>query len=266
MSEPAPRGLLRQVALPGEHGSWAFLAEPIVLGLLVAPTVAGALVSLAAVAVFLARRPLRMVITDRRKGARYPRTPVAEGFLAGCAVVGALALAGALLAAGGSFLLPLVLAAPIGVVALAFDLGQRSRELAAEVAGALALAAAAAGIALAGGWTPGPALALWAILAARTVPSILYVRARLRLERRDPADVTGALLAHLAAVVLALALAWLRLAPWLAAAAMALLAVRAAWGLSPRRPALKTWQLGVSEIAFGLVTVLAVAAGVAWRM
>ncbi len=266
MSPGSGRSLLRHVALPSEHGSWAFLGEPILLGLLVAPTWAGALLALAALAVFLARRPLHIAVIDRRRGKRYPRTPMAERLLAACALVAALALAGALLAARRSFLVPAGLAAPVAAVALAFDLDLRPRELAPEIAGALALGAAASAIAIAGGWRAAPALALWGVLAARTVPSIVYVRARLRLGRGAPADVGGSLVAHVAAIALVLALAWLRLAPWLAVAVMAVLATRAAWGLSPWRPNLKVWQLGLTEIAFGLLTVLAVAAGVAWKV
>ncbi len=266
MSERPARNLWRHVAVPAEHGSWEFLAEPILLGLLVAPSAAGALVAVAALAVFLARRPLQIAVTDRRRGKRYPRTPLAERLLAACALASALAFAGALLLARRPFLLPVGLATPVAAVAVAFDLAQRPRALAPEIAGTLALAAASSAIALAGGWSTAPALALWAIVAARTLPSILYVRARLRLGRSAPADVTGALVAHAGAIALAAALAWLRLAPWLAAAAMAVLALRAAWGLSPWRAAMKTWQLGLTEIGFGLATVLAVAAGVAWGM
>ena len=46
---------IRSVALPTEHGGWGFLAEPILPGLLVAPSWAGLLLSLAALAVFLDR-------------------------------------------------------------------------------------------------------------------------------------------------------------------------------------------------------------------
>jgi hypothetical protein len=49
----------------------------------------------------------------------------------------------------------------------------------------------------------------------------------------------------------------------MAAGAIALLALRAAHGLSPLRPALRTAWLGISELTFGLVTVLATACGFA---
>jgi hypothetical protein len=258
-------GLWRRVLVPSEHGSWAFLGEPILLGLLVAPSGAGWLVALAALAVFLARRPLKILVSDRRARARYPRTPVAEWAVAACAGVGALALAGAVLAARGPVLLACGLAAPLGVVSLAFDLARRSREAGAEVAGAVALGAVSSAVALAAGWALAPALGLWAVLAARAVPSVAYVRARLRLDKGQPARVGGALLLHLAAIAGGALLARAGLVPGLAVAAMALLALRAAYGLSPARPRMTTLQLGLTEIFFGLLTVLSVWAGGAGR-
>ena len=75
---PAARVPLKRVLVPAEHGSWGFLAEPLVLGLAVAFSGAGLLLALAVVAAFLARQPLKLVWTDRRKGRRYPRTAAAE--------------------------------------------------------------------------------------------------------------------------------------------------------------------------------------------
>ncbi len=252
--------------VPAEHGGWAFLAEPIVLGLLVACSTAGLLLAAAAVSAFLARQPLRLFLSDRRRSRRYARTVVAERAFAACAVTGALALAGAVLLARGPALLALGLAAPLAASALALDLARRSRELAAELAAALALAAVAPAIALAGGRAVGPALGLWLILAARIVPSVLYVRARLRMERGEPAAIAPALVAHAVALAGALSLASRGLMPWLGAGAIALLGLRAVYGLSRLRPWLTTRQLGVSEVVFGALAVLAIAAGVAFRL
>jgi hypothetical protein len=253
------------VVLPAEHGAWAFLGEPVLLGLAVAPSPAGWLVALAALTAFLARRPLKILVSDRRARARYSRTPVAEVAVAACAVIGAGALAGAVALARGPVLLACGLAAPLGAAALALDLGRRSRDAAAEVAGALAMAGVSAAVALAAGWPPGPALGLWAVLAARAVPTIAYVRARLRLDKGQPARVGGALLLHLLAIAGVALLARAALAPGLVLAAMALLALRAAFGLSPARPRMTTLQLGLTEIGFGLLTVLSVWAGGAGR-
>jgi hypothetical protein len=252
---------LSRVVLPSEHGGWAFLGEPIVLGLLVAPSSAGALLALAAIAGFLARQPLRLFVGDRRRGRRYPRTAQAERAFALLAFAGGIALAGSIVLAHGPVLVVLGLAAPMAAAALAMDLGARPREAAAEVLAPLALAAVAAGIAVAGGVPRATALGLWAVLAARDAPAVLYVRARLRLDRGEAPGLVLPLASHVVAIAAVAMLAARAIVPWPAAAAMVLLLARAAWGLSPLSPRWKPLGLGLSEIAFGMVTVLAVVLG-----
>ena len=52
----ASRVRIRSIALPTEHGGWGFTLEPILLGLLVAPSAAAWEISAAALGIFLARR------------------------------------------------------------------------------------------------------------------------------------------------------------------------------------------------------------------
>lgn len=259
---PAPPNVSwRLVMVPTEHGGWAFLAEPVLLGLLVAPSWSGALLAAAALAAFVARQPLRLLLADRRRGRRYPRTAMAERGFAACALAAAAALAGAFALGDRRLALGLAAIAPLAAAALAFDLGRRSRAVAAEVAAALALAGLATAIALAGGRPTAHAFALWAALAGRVIPTIVYVRARLRLDRGEPAPVAAAIAGAAAAIGLASLLVAAGLIHPFAVPAMILLLVRAAWFLSPLRPRLATAGLGVTEIAFGLVTVLAIAGG-----
>jgi hypothetical protein len=244
--------------LPSEHGGWAFLGEPLLLGLVVAPSAAGIALAFAALAGFLARQPLKLAAGDRRKGRRYPRTVAAERALGVLGAAGLVALAAAAwlaparLAAAGLALAPVV---ALGATALAFDLGRRSREAAAESVAALALAGMASVIALAGGAPAPVALTLWGALGVRVVSTIPFVRARLRLDRGEPAGIGGALAGQVLAMALAVALVLAARASWPLALGAGLLAARAAWGLSPWRPRLRVALLGVTEIAWGLVMV-----------
>jgi hypothetical protein len=265
-STPEPASTARgvswgRIVLPPEHGGWAFLAEPIVLGLLVAPTAAGAWLAVAAMAAFLARQPLKLWSGDRRRGRRYPRTAQAERAFASLATLAAGGLVGAAVTARGPMMLAVGLAAPLAAATLALDLSLRSREALAELLAPLALSALAPAMALAAGWKAAPAFALWVLLAARAIPSILYVRARLRLERGGRANLALALVAQGLAIATAAGLAARGLAPWLGVAAIGLLALRAAWGLSPWRPRWSVKQVGVSEAVAGAITVLAIAIG-----
>jgi hypothetical protein len=261
LSAPAVRW--RSVALPIEHGAWGFLLEPALLGLLVAASAAGVALVTAALAALLLQTPLSLVLTDLRRGRRYPRTALAWRFVAlyGAALLLALALA-LTLAGTVAILLPAAIAAPLVAVQLWYDARSRARELLPEAAGAVAMGALAACVALAGGWSLLPALGLWALLAARTVPAIVYVRARLRLERgqsvaRAPTWASHALAwAVVAAAAAAGAVAWLVTLPY------AVLTARAALGLSSRRVGVPAKVIGFREIGYGIMVVVVVAVAV----
>jgi hypothetical protein len=251
----------KTVAFPVEHGGWGFLAEPVVLGLVLAPSAAGLCLALAALAAFLARHPLRLWLIDRHKGVRYPRTALAGRIFAAYAA-SALALAAAAFALASAFFwLPLAVAAPIGLVAVAFDAAGRSREALPEAAGAVALGASAAAIALAGGAAPGPAWSAWALLALRAVLSVLYVRARIRLDRGLAAGPRSVVAGHVAALAAAAGLAHSGGAPWLAVVAFTALLGRAAWGLSPWHQPIRPQSLGFHELGYGLLTLVLLAVG-----
>lgn len=247
----------KRILLPPEHGGWGFLFEPILLGLLVAPSGAGAAFSAAAVAAFFTRQPLKLALSDRRRGKRYPRT-VQAGRAAGiCAAAAALLLALGLAAAGPEAALPLLFAAPLGLVQVYYDARLETRSVLPELAGSAALGATAPVLAMAGGWSLPAALGLWGIVLARNIPSILYARTMVRRLHGEEAPDLPALAAH---VVAALALGFAAergLVPPAVLPASLLLLFRAAAGLS--RGTLPARRLGWGEIAFGLATVLVAA-------
>jgi hypothetical protein len=263
MNTPAgqPRSLWRSVAFPAEHGGWGLLGEPIALGLALAPSPAGACLAVAGVAAFLARHPFRLVMIDRRKGVRYPRTAAAERFWLGYSGIAVVFLIIAMVLSGAAFWPVLAVVVPIGLLVLAHDALGRSREVVAEAAGAVALCGLATAIARAGGFPAGPAWGAGLLLALRAIPSVLYVRARIRLDRGLPAGPWLVLAAHVLALVAAIVLAWQAWAPWVAAAAFAVLLLRAAWCLSPLRGAVRPQTLGFQELAFGLLTLAILALG-----
>jgi len=240
---------LRPFALPAEHGGWGFLAEPILVGMLVAPSSSGALVAAAALFGFLARHPLKLAVQDAVRGRRYPRTFWCRALAASYLLAALLSLAAALAMSGTRMLAPFALAAPFAIFQLLHDAKNHGRGLIAEMSGAVAMASVVAAIAIAGGTGTSVAYGLAGILIARFVPAILYVRALLG---RLPA--WWAWTAHV--VALGVIASYARLP---AVAAMAVLLLRAAWGLTHEPPRAKT--IGWREIAFGVATVALVAIG-----
>ena len=252
---------VRSVALPIEHGGWSFLAEPLVLGLLVAPSAAGFAIAVATSAGFLIRHPGRMFWKNRQRLAVSPRYGLAGKFAAGYGVVAVAGLATAWALAGIRPLVPFIIAGPFFLLFAAYDVRHEARLLLPELLAPTAVAVSAPAIALAGGWSWQAAGVLWVLLALRSIPTVLYVRARLRLERGKPHDAAASNTAHGAALLAGSGLAGVGMAPWLSVVGLGVLLFRAVAGLSRyHRPAAPK-VIGFSEIAYGTLFVLLTAAG-----
>jgi hypothetical protein len=234
--------LIRPLAMPVEHGAWSFLLEPIILGLIIAPSGDGVLITIGTVAVMLIRQPLKLMLRDWSR-QRYPRTAVCEALVAAFGV-------GALLTFGVAFgpaLLPLLIAIPFGVTQFIYDYRNQNRTLMSELCGAIASSAPViAAIVIAGGKPAAIAAGLAALILARAIPAVLYVRAVLRGESR-----VVMLIAHAVAIAVA------AIVSWFAVAAMVLLFVRA---LLPVRN-VRAQKVGMREIAFGAAFVALAAIG-----
>jgi hypothetical protein len=99
------------------------------------------------------------------------------------------------------------------------------------------------------------------ILAARTVPTILYLRARLRLLHRKPASPRAVIIAHVLAILIVSSLAWASGLPFLALVALIILFLRAVVGFSGFDKRVTAKRLGFRELCFGAMTVFAVVLG-----
>jgi hypothetical protein len=252
----------KSVALPAEHGGWGFLLEPMVAGLLVAPSWAGFWLCLSALGVFLIHQPLRIVVKDRLKGRRYERTRWAERFTSAYGGLAVLFFMLAWTQAEAQFWLPLVIAVLLSVVQLLYEGRNRGRELVPETFGALALGATAPSVVLSAGGTPEDAAVLWLLMALRTVPSLFYVRVRLRLQRGQTLQSWLPIAAHVLALLVVLALCLKGFAAWIALAAPLVLLARALYGLRPADAPVRARDIGIQEMIFGLLFAVLVALGV----
>lgn len=250
---------LKTIALPNEHGGWGFTLEPILLGMLIAPSWAGLGLGVFALAAFFTRHPLKLWLADVRKGRSFPRTPVARNVALLYASLGLAGLLLTTLMAQGLFWLPLVLVLPLMGLQLWFDARNQGRNLLPEIAGAVAMGAVAAGIALAAGMSTPIAFGLWLVLATRSLAAIYYARAQVRRARGEPVRVSAVYwVATLATAGLALG-AWLDLAPWLSVAALATLLPLSLYTF--RKPPQPAKVVGWMQMALGLLVVLATVLG-----
>ena len=165
--EARARSPLRSVAVPSEHGGWGLTLEPVLLGLLVAPSVAGALLGVAAFLAFVVRTPLKLALVDLRRDRWLARTRLATTVaVVELTVIAVLAVFGTALA-GPRWWTAVAIAAPFVAVELWFDIRSRGRRLVPELCGAIGVCAVVAAITLAAGEDAAMAAALWVLLAAR---------------------------------------------------------------------------------------------------
>jgi len=255
-----PRSPLRAVAVPSEHGGWGLTGEAVLLGLLVAPSVAGAALGAAAVLAFLVRTPLKVVLVDRWRHRRLARTVLAERVAAAeLVVLGALATVAAL-RTERAWWPPLVAAMPLFAVELWFDMRSRSRRLVPELCGAVGIASVAGAIARAGGEGWSVSIGLWVVLSARSIGSIPFARAQVQRIKGHAVHRRGVDLAQGGALAAVLA-GWAAGAvPVAAVAAIGVVAACQLWWVRVCPPAVAV--LGAAQLVVGIAIVLVTASAI----
>jgi hypothetical protein len=176
--------------------------EPVLLGLLIAPSAAGAALGVAAFLAFLVRTPLKLVAIDLRRDRWLDRTRLALR-IALVELVGMAAMvAVAVLTAGWTWLVPVAVAAPLVAVESWFDVRGHGRRLVPELCGSVGIASVAAVIVVASGESASLAGAVWLVLAARAVGAIPFVRIQISRLRRGETSTRSSDAAQVAALVI----------------------------------------------------------------
>jgi hypothetical protein len=261
VSRPAVKVNTKAIALPIEHGSWGFVFEPLTAGLLIAFSPSALWIVLLVTGAFLTRQPLKVLLNAWQAKRALPQTPVAQKFVLIYGAVFTLGLLGSLYFVPKAAFLPFLFVLPLAAYQIYCDASRKSRQLLPELTGAIAVSSSVAVIALADNWTLAAALALWAIFVARLIPSILYVRNRLLLEKGKAFSSFMPVFSHVIAFAVVGALAFYGLSPLLTAVMFAVLLGRAAVGLSPYRSKIKAMRIGVWEVIYGTLTALSVVIG-----
>lgn len=252
---------VRQIALPSEHGGWGFLAEPLVAGLAIAFSAAGAWIAVLTIGAYLLRQPLRVAVANARGRRDVDIGLTTLRFIALYAGIFSTGLIGTVMTVGTGPLWPFVMVLPFVCVQAYFETFGRSRDLVVEVTGAVSISSSVAAIALAAGLPWQSAAGLWLFFIARHVPSILYVRERLLQEKGKDHDQMVPAAAHGVAFLLVVLLAGLRMVPILATGAMLIFLYRAVRGLSTEHKPMRAMEIGVWEVIYGTAAVLMLVIG-----
>jgi hypothetical protein len=252
---------IRGIVLPNEHGSWGFLFEPLIAAALVAPTLSSLWISALVIGAFLARQPLKILIPNWKSGRNPDQTAVAFRFVFIYGAVFSIGLFGIFYFVPPKNLIPFVLVIPFAIYQIYCDASGKSRQLIPEITGAIAISSSAAVIALAGSWSFGAAIALWGIFIARLIPSVGYVRNRLRLEKGKEFSRFPVIAVNFMAVGIVATLSVYGFASRLTLAIFVVLLGRAVLGLSPYRRKVKAMRIGIWEVIYGALVVLSVIVG-----
>lgn len=262
----------KKLVLPTEHGAWAWLIIPFIVGAVVAgklgPFGEKAALSLfltfiGGLCAFLMRQPATVWLRARQGKARRADKPLAAGWTLGFAGLAGLCLLG-LLALGRMLLLWLLV--PLGAILglyLAAALKGRAerRALWMELAGAvgLALMAPAAFIAATGRLDPA-IWSLWVIMAMQNALSVFYVRLRLADTHRRLTNRAHVFWAHLIGTAVVLMTGLTDLAPLLAALPFIGFLGRAVWAVRGLRLVNNVRRFGFTELAIEFLAGLWIAA------
>ncbi len=247
---------IKRILLPAEHGSWALTFEPLLLGLLVVPSVPGAWLVLVVAAAFLLRKPAKLAwgLTASREAC--VRAAAEKAAL----LLGAVAMASLWFAGHSGGWLPLVtLLCGIPGVAFFFwcDRTGRVRTLPAEAVGTLLCSLPLIAMALAARWTFPAALALGSLSLARSLPTLVLVRTTLRRAKDENVSIAPALLIQIVALLTQIVFAFLKCLPAGTILVGVVLAARSAiyLALGNRCPSAK--RIGMAETGVGLAYLMA---------
>jgi hypothetical protein len=230
----------------------ALALEPVLLGIVVAPSWPGLALGVSAIAALLTRRPLHAL--GGSNTARHAFT-----ILVAC---GAASASLAVWSAGPACLVPLLLALVPAGVFLHLDARRASRELTAEIAGGMAFAGFPAAIVLAGGASRELALVSAAFSFARALGSIVPLRVALRRRKGRQASTLSAWCASGVALGIGAVLSSVS-ETWVPFAWMLVFAARTALLISPASTRWRATRIGIAESILGLLA--AITTGLAWH-
>ncbi len=254
-----------KLKLPKEHGAWAMLYVPFVLGVMVAwkMSLPVLLLLLATSALFISRESLLVWWRAQKRGRQTDSSSQAGRLLILYGLIAAATGAPLILIYRFYWLLPL---AVIGCVLLAVNGKQATefddRTVQSEViaiAGLTMTAPAAYSVAL-GGWNQ-TALWLWALSAAYFASSVFYVKLRVTgLHAKRPEDKQRArrqcIVYHAFLLASLAALAVTRSLPLFVLIAFAPVLARTLWSLLKPAESLNLKRIGMTEIIYSLIFLL----------
>lgn len=237
---------IKSLVFPKEHGAWALTFEPLVLALLLAPSLPGGFLFLGATFAFFAHPSARALLSSGKDKA------LALKIFLGTALPAIIFLGYYLKLTAWPQHAPLLLALALMASYLILELFSFERALATEILASVSMGLIALSIVLSDGWSWRVALGFLVLVYSRSIGTTVYIFYRLRLLKKQEIKVWPGILVHVLDGLLLLYLMSQNIIPVLGFVAGSMLIVRAFWNLSPRMRKATVRQLGFAEVYFGL--------------
>lgn len=247
--------------IPREHGAWAMLLVPYVVALGAAgwPDLPGLLFLMTALAFFVARQPLFLLVRSVRRREDAQTRQSMLGWFTAYAAVGTVGGLGLLVVYGRWGLIVIGVLALLGfLVHLILVTNRQDRSVPGELAiiAALSLSAPGAYYSVTGN-ADLTAVALWVLNFLYSGSSVFYVKLRVgQIMRTGPLATPEArrrlsrdtVLYHIALFIAAVGLTWVRVVPVLAPVAFVPLLTKVGLALAGKRPEVNLRQVGHAEV------------------
>ncbi len=246
---------IKSLVFPKEHGAWALTFEPLVLALLLGPSLSGGLLFLGATFAFFAHPSARALLSGTKDKI------LAFKIFLGTALPAVFFLSFYLKFSTWPQHAPLLLALALMASYLILELFSFERALATEILASVSMGLIALSIVLSAGWMWHTALGLLALIYSRSLGTTVYLYYRLRLLKKQNIKVWPGILLHVLDGLLLLYLMSRNIIPVLGFLAGSMLIVRAFWNLSPLMKKATVRQVGFAEVYFGIAFLVLTAAG-----
>ncbi len=247
---------IKSITLPREHGSWAYIIEPLMLGLIAAFSVKGLFLAASSVFVFLLHQPVRVFFSAGRK----IRQPAVFFILLYAAIAGFFII---MFLKNTDFLtaLPFFIALVLMTLYLVLELAGLDREFSVRLMAPISTALIAASLVMAGGWNFDDAAVIFLLVNLRFIPTAFYIRSRFKQSSGKESKRIVTSLVHLLSLITASAVIYLGRMPILPFIGVSILFGRAVYGLFIEKGPVIPKRIGVKEFIFGILYTLICAAG-----
>lgn len=247
----------KQHIMPTEHGSWAWLLVPLLVGAFIPTHLSPAIgfILSGSLALFLLRQPAILYLRVRQGKANPHNGRPALLWLIALAIVGCLSLLGLLTLQRTAplWLIPPTMLLLVLYLVIAQTARIHLRALWLELLGAATLALTAPAALLTAQPTPATnPLTLWLILAAQNALGALYVRLRIYQTHQKAIATTPVFLAHLVVFLLILVAGFVTAVPWATAVPFAFFLLRTIIAIQAPRPIPNIKRFGFTELGFEL--------------